>query len=267
MLEVHARLKVLRDQGTEEDFIGHVADAIAADVRLLCFDELHVNDIADAMILCPLFVALMERGVAIVATSNYKPDDLYENGLQRARFLPFIDFIKKNFDVVRLDSETDYRLRALSEKGLWYHPLTDMSWGAMNALFETLTDHAPLSPTSIGIDGRQLPIERADDKCAWLSFRTLCQENRGASDYLALGHAFKFVFVDAVPRLSQDYHNETRRLMTLVDTLYDLNKVLVVRAAATPLELYDGHANAFEWQRTVSRLLEMQSPEWLARPR
>ena len=265
MLEIQARLKSLRDKGQTDEILPHVAADIAKDVRLLCFDELHVNDIADAMIIGGLFKALFDNGVTIIATSNYKPDDLYKDGLQRSRFLPFIDLIKKNLEIVRLDSPTDYRLRALSEKGMWFYPLTDQSWNGMDALFTTLTANVPAHPTDIEIDGRKLPIERADDRCAWLTFTTLCRENRGASDYLALGAAFKIIFVDEVPRLSQDNHNEARRFMTLVDTLYDLGRALVVRAAATPDKLYDGDKNAFEWERTVSRLLEMQSPEWLAR--
>lgn len=265
MLEIHARLKVLRDKGQTDDILPRVAEDIARTTKLLCFDELHVNDIADAMIIGGLFEALFDQGVTIIATSNYRPDDLYKDGLQRARFLPFIDLIKQNLEVVRLDSPTDYRLRTLSEKGMWFYPLTDQSWQAMDNLFASLTDDAPAPPTTIQIDGRDLPIDRADQRCAWISFATLCRENRGASDYLALGHVFRIIFVDEVPRLSEDNRNEARRFMTLVDTLYDAGRVLVVRAAATPEHLYDGHANAFEWQRTVSRLLEMQSPDWLAR--
>jgi len=262
MLEVHGRLKVIRDAAQTDDFLGTVAHDIAAETDLLCFDELHVNDIADAMILGALFAALLRQGVSIIATSNYKPDDLYKGGLQRSRFLPFIDILKKHMDVVHLDSPTDYRLRALSESGTWFHPLSDQSWSAMERLFETLTGHVKLNATSIEIDGRSLPIQRADARCAWLDFDTLCRENRGAADYLALAAVFDIVFVDAVPQMDETYKNLARRFMTLVDTLYDKRKVLVIRAAGRPENLYAGEANAFEWQRTVSRLLEMQSPEW-----
>lgn len=266
MLEIHGRLKVIRDAAQTDDFLGTVAHDIAIETDLLCFDELHVNDIADAMILGPLFSSLLSRGVAIVATSNYPPDELYKGGLQRARFLPFIEVLKKNMDVVRLDSATDYRLRALSEAGAWFYPLTDQSWSNMDHLFETLTDHARLSGTGIEIDGRRLPITRADARNAFLTFDVLCRENRGAADYLALAAAFENIFVDGVPSMDDDLRNEARRFMTLVDTLYDKKKVLVVRAGARPENLYAGSANAFEWQRTVSRLLEMQSPEWFNRP-
>lgn len=262
MLEIHGRLKVIRDAAQTDDFLGTVAHDIAAETDLLCFDELHVNDIADAMILGPLFAALLNRGVAIMATSNYPPDDLYKGGLQRSRFLPFIDIIKKHMDVVYLDSPTDYRLRALSEAGAWFQPLTDQSWSNMDQLFETLTGHVKLSATSIEIDGRNLPISRADARCAFIGFDVLCRENRGASDYLALAAAFENIFVDAVPRMDEDMRNEARRFMILVDTLYDKKRVLVVRAGARPEDLYAGSTNSFEWQRTVSRLLEMQSPQW-----
>lgn len=262
MLEIHSRLKVIRDAAQTSDFLGTVANDIAAETDLLCFDELHVNDIADAMILGPLFAALMHRGVAVVATSNYRPDDLYKGGLQRSRFLPFIDILKKHMDVVHLESDTDYRLRALSEAGAWFHPLDERSADAMERLFATLTGHTRCAGTALEIGGRELPIARADARCAWVSFDTLCRENRGAADYLALAAAFETVFVDAVPAMTEEGRNEARRFMTLVDTLYDKKRVLVVRAAARPENLYAGTTNAFEWQRTVSRLLEMQSPAW-----
>lgn len=266
MLEIHARLKAVRDQDKDvNDFLGTVAQDIAQDTDLLCFDEVHVNDIADAMILGPLFAAFFKLGMGIVATSNYAPDNLYHDGLQRSRFLPFIDLIKKNMDVVHLDSQTDYRLRALSEKGTWLYPLNEQSAGAMRALFETLTDHQKTNPAAIDVEGRVLPLLQADTHCAWAAFDTLCFEARGAIDYLTLGHAFETIFVDNVPDMHEDNKNQARRFMTLVDTLYDLGRVLVVRAAAKPQDIYDGSTHAFEFQRTVSRLLEMQSPQWLAK--
>lgn len=265
LLEVNARLKTLRDAGGTDDFMGDVASGIAADTDLLCFDELHVNDIADAMILGTLFSELFARGVSVVATSNYPPDELYKDGLQRARFLPFIALLKKQMEIVWLDSPHDYRFRALSEKGTWFSPLNDQSWGAMNTVFETLTGHQPTHPASVDISGRNLPIERTDGRCAWVSFEVLCRENRGAVDYITLGETYETVFVDNVPRMSEDTKNEARRFMTLVDTLYDAAKVMVFRAATTPDRLYEGDTHGFEFQRTVSRLLEMQSPEWLAK--
>lgn len=264
MLEIHARLKRLREgDAPVGDFLEGVARGIADETDILCFDELHVNDIADAMILGPLFNNLMLAGVAVVATSNYAPDDLYRDGLQRARFLPFIKLLKDRMDICHLDSPTDYRLRALSEQGTWFSPLGDQSWGRMNALFETLTAHASTPPVRLAVSGRDLPILRADGHRAWLTFDTLCREARGAADYLALGGAYQAVFVDNVPRMSEENRNELRRFMTLVDTLYDLGRVLVVRAAAGPDTLYTGDSHSFEFQRTLSRILEMQSPEWL----
>ncbi|NBX67072.1 MAG: AFG1 family ATPase [Proteobacteria bacterium] len=264
MLEIHARLKKLRDDGQEtDDFIGEVAKGIASETDLLCFDELHVNDIADAMILGPLFEKLMGAGVAVVATSNYKPDDLYKDGLQRSRFLPFIDLLKANMDVVFLDSPTDYRVRALSERGTWFCPLGDQSWGQMATLFETLAGTNKISADTLAIEGRKLPITRTDGRHAWIEFDTLCREARGAVDYLALGNTYHAVFVDNIPRMAEENRNELRRFMTLIDTLYDLKRVFVARAATTPDKLYSGDSHGFEFQRTLSRLLEMQSPDWL----
>ncbi|MCB1538006.1 MAG: cell division protein ZapE [Rhodospirillales bacterium] len=264
MLEIHARLKAVREGGAPDDFIPRVAQDIARDTDLLCFDELHVNDIADAMILGPLFVALMDAGVSVVATSNYRPDDLYANGLQRARFLPFIALIKARMGVCHVEGPTDYRHRALSERGTWFHPLNGHSRDAMAALFETLTGHRNPGPSSIEVDGRDLPLLHADARCAWLTFDVLCRENRGASDYLALGAVFEIVFLDAIPEMGEAQRNEARRFMTLIDTLYDTRRVLVARAATAPQSLYTGDSNKFEWDRTVSRLLEMQSPAWFA---
>lgn len=265
MLEIHNRLKKLRDSEQEtDDFIGDVAKSIASETDLLCFDELHVNDIADAMILGPLFEKLMGAGVAVVATSNYQPDDLYKDGLQRSRFLPFIDLLKANMDVVYLDSPTDYRVRALSERGTWFCPLGDQSWGQMATLFEALTGTNKVESAILEIEGRKLPIVRTDGRHAWIEFDTLCREARGAVDYLALGNAYHAVFVDSIPRMAEENRNELRRFMTLIDTLYDQRRVFVARAATTPDKLYSGDTHGFEFQRTLSRLLEMQSPDWLS---
>ena len=215
------------------------------------------------MILGPLFEKLMGAGVAVVATSNYKPDDLYKDGLQRSRFLPFIDLLKANMDVVFLDSPTDYRVRALSERGTWFCPLGDQSWGQMATLFETLAGTNKISADTLAIEGRKLPITRTDGRHAWIEFDTLCREARGAVDYLALGNTYHAVFVDNIPRMAEENRNELRRFMTLIDTLYDLKRVFVARAATTPDKLYSGDSHGFEFQRTLSRLLEMQSPDWL----
>lgn len=262
MLEIHARLKDLRAKGDDDQLIKSLAGNIAAETDLLCFDELHVNDIADAMILGSLFDALFQAGTTVIATSNYAPDDLYKDGLQRARFLPFIDLLKSHVRVVYLDSPTDYRFRALSEQGAWFAPLTDFSWNGMNTLFETLSDHQRAQSASVDVDGRELPIQRAAGHAAWCDFATLCEEARGAADYLALGNAYTTVFLDGVPMMNEERRNEARRFMTLVDTLYDQKRVLVVRAATSPDKLYSGDTGSFEYQRTLSRLIEMQSADW-----
>jgi len=262
MLEVHQRLKTLREKGDDDTLIQSLAEDIAAETDLLCFDELHVNDIADAMILGSLFEALHQAGTTVIATSNYAPNDLYKNGLQRERFLPFIALLKNHMKVVHLDSPTDYRLRALSEQGAWFSPLTDQSWGAMNTLFETLSDHLKAGSASVDVDGRELPIDRAAGHAAWCDFATLCEQARGAADYLALGHAYATIFIDNVPMMTEEKRNEARRFMTMIDNLYDQKRVVVIRAATTPEKLYSGETGSFEYQRTLSRLIEMQSPEW-----
>jgi cell division protein ZapE len=242
-----------------------VARDIAADIDLLCFDEIHVNDIADAMILGPLFNNLMDAGVALVATSNYAPDDLYKDGLQRARFLPFIALLKSHMDVVYIDSPTDYRARALSDHGTWFYPLGDQSWMQMTNLFEALTGNVATPAATLDIEGRGLHVLRADVQRGWIEFDTLCREPRGAADYLAVGHEYHVVFIDNIPRMTEENRNELRRFMTLIDTLYDLGCIVVVRAAAAPADLYSGDSHSFEFQRTLSRLLEMQSPAWWAK--
>lgn len=264
MLEIHGRLKDLRAKGDDDAILQTLAGDLASETDLLCFDELHVNDIADAMILGPLFEALFQAGTTIVATSNYAPQDLYKDGLQRARFEPFIDLLKSHMKVVHVDSPTDYRLRALSEQGAWFSPLTDHSWSQMNTLFETLSDHQPIHAASLDVQGRELPIQRAAGHAAWCDFATLCEEARGAVDYLTLGEAYTTVFLDGVPVMNEESRNQARRFMTLVDTLYDQKRVLVVRAATTPEKLYSGDTGSFEFQRTLSRLIEMQSPDWFS---
>lgn len=261
MLEVHARLKSI---GNIENPLTILASDIANDIDLLCFDELHVNDIADAMILGPLFEALDKTGVTLILTSNYAPDDLYKNGLQRARFLPFIEHIKSHMDIIEVDSPTDYRLRALTDNGTWFMPLSDQSWGAMDNLFETLTNHETAHATSINIGGRELPIQRAAGHIAWCDFKTLCVENRGASDYIALGTAFDIIFIDNIRHMDEHHRNEARRFMTLIDTLYDMKRVVIIRAACQPADTYSGSTHKFEYDRTLSRLIEMQSPDWFS---
>lgn len=272
MLEIHDRLNTLRhgrsgapEPKKMEAIWPRIACDIATAIDLLCFDELHVNDIADAMILGPLCQALHGAGVTLIATSNYAAHDLYKNGLQRDRFLPFLDFLAAHTTDVPLVSDTDYRQRALSESGVYFCPLTDQSWLRMTSLIERLTAHAKLGPTQLSFKGRTLDIPMAGHGLAWLQFQTLCGEARGTEDYLAIGSHFSVLVLDNVPRMAESSRNEVRRFMTLIDTLYDLKRVVVIRAAVPPMGLYDGDTHKFEFERTISRLLEMQSPDWFSR--
>lgn len=264
MLDVHRRLHALRQNGGREDPLTILAAALAAEQRLLCFDEFHVVNIADAMILGRLFEGLFERGVVVVATSNWPPDRLYENGLNRDRFLPFIELLLQKVDVLALDGPVDYRLARLRDLPVYLHPLGPAAEARLDEAFQALTDGAQAAPRDITVGTRHLTVPRAAAGVARFEFGDLCARALGAADYLALTEAFHCVFVEAVPRLTPDRRNEARRFMTLVDALYERRVVLFVSAAAAPDQLYAAGDGAFEFQRTVSRLMEMQSSDYLA---
>ncbi len=268
MLETHAGLKALREKWArdgEGELLETLAKDIAKKLDVLCFDEFHVTDIADAMILGPLFKALFAQGVCVIATSNWAPKDLYKDGLQRQRFLPFIDTLKANMDVLEVDGGTDYRMRALSENGVYFFPLADPVRVRVEALFETLTGHNPVMPETMNVGGRGLHIARAGEGVAYIEFDELCKKPRGASDYLELARQYHTVFIDNVPALDDGRRDWAKRFMTLIDALYDERVQVVITAAAPPENLYTGDELAFEFARTVSRLIEMQSPAWFAR--
>lgn len=261
MLDVHNSIKLLREGGRGENPLKTIASDIAQTCRLLCFDEFQVYDIADAMVLSELFKSLFEAGVTVIATSNVAPDYLYKDGLQRSRFLPFIPLVKSHMDVVHLDSETDYRQQALRENGTYFIEDED----AMETLFVTLAHGHDISKNTIDIDGRALNIPQATVDLAWVDFTELCEKPRGAIDYKALSDRFDTVFLNHVPRMGYDRRNEAKRFILLVDTLYDAGVKLVVNAHAEPQKLYYGDDHAFEFERTVSRLLEMQGEEYLSK--
>jgi cell division protein ZapE len=266
MAEVHDRLHEWRKRtkGTQADPLPELGAVLAGEAWLLCFDEFHVVNIADAMILGRLFETLFEKGVVVVATSNWPPDDLYIGGLQRQRFLPFIDLLKARLDLLQLDSGRDYRRRHLLDVSLYHAPLGPKASRALDRIFAELTDGAYPEPEKLTVKGRSLPVPLAARGVARFSFDDLCAQPLAANDYLAVARRYHTIVLGEVPTLSAKLHNEARRFMLLVDALYEHKVTLVIAADAPPDEIYPGGEGSFEFQRTVSRLQEMRSPEYLA---
>jgi cell division protein ZapE len=267
MLEVHDRIEQERREKTREP-IAKVAADIAAEAALLCFDEFQVDNIADAMMLDRLFTALFEAGIVVVATSNLVPDELYEHGLHRDRFLPFIALLKEKLFVLELDSGRDYRLARLRGKRVYHHPLGEAAHQALEAAFAELTDGAAGDSASLTVKGRTLAVPRAARNVAWLGFAELCAKPLAAADYLALAERFAAIIVEGIPRLAREQRNEARRFNILIDTLYEARTLLIASAEVRPEEIYVAGDGTFEFRRTVSRLIEMQSQDYIAdRPR
>ena len=262
MHDVHAELKGLQGQAAP---LEQVAERVAQDTRVLCFDELFVADIADAMILGGLFGGLFKRGVTLVATSNIRPRDLYQNGLQRQRFAPAIKLIERNVEVVAVAGATDYRLRQLTQAGTYLPAAAPDTVRRLAALFDELAGDADLADAGIEIEGRRIPVVRQSDCAVWFDFAALCAGPRSQDDYIEIARNYQSVIVSDVPVLDAHYEDEARRFIALVDELYDRNVNLIVSAAAAPAELYRGERLTQQFERAASRLSEMQSEEYLAR--
>ncbi|WP_418054910.1 cell division protein ZapE [Pseudohongiella spirulinae] len=264
MQQVHAALAALKNQKNPLEL---VAGQIAGSARVLCFDEFFVSDIGDAMILGGLLEHLMARNVVLVATSNIHPDGLYANGLQRARFLPAIELLKKHTQIVELDGGVDYRLRTLQQACLYFHPLgADAEAGLLQAMERLSSGHAEISENvEIEVLGRAIKVRRVCDEIAWFDCRQLCDGARSAFDYIELARLYHTIILSDVPQMDGDMDNIARRFVSLVDELYDRHVKLIISAAVPLTQLYSGHDLAFVFERTRSRLLEMQSEEYLAR--
>jgi cell division protein ZapE len=273
MADVHERVhayrqKIKSGELANGDPLARVAADIADESWLLCFDEFHVTDIADAMILGRLFTALLERGVIVVATSNVDPDDLYKDGLNRALFLPFIALLRRHMDVVRLAARTDFRLQKLTSVKVWHVPADAAADRALDAAWRRLALGEEGGPVDLMVKGHVLHVPRAAHRVARFRFAELCERPLGAIDYLRLAREFQAVVLDHVPVMDWPQRNEAKRFIALIDTLYDHAVKLVASAAAEPPELYratEGY-EVLEFHRTASRLIEMGSQDYLALP-
>jgi len=269
MLEVHDRLRIER-MNERGDPIPPVVAALADEARCLAFDEMVVNNSADAMILSRLFTGLLDAGVTVVTTSNRSPSDLYKDGLNREHFLPFIATIERRLDVIALNGPTDYRMQRMAGVKTWHVPNGEVATAAVREAFFRLTDFSPEDARNVpGADidlggGRTLHVPKSLKGVAVFSFKRICGEARGAADYLAVARRYHTVFVVGIPKLGPENRNEAARFVTLIDALYEHKVKLIATADAEPDALYKTGDGRFEFERTVSRLMEMQSLDYLA---
>lgn len=272
MQDVHGRVhdwrqrekqgKVSRSAGG--DPIPSVVDAIMKQTTLLCFDEFQVTDITDAMILGRLFTALFERGLVVVATSNRDPGTLYENGLNRQLFVPFIDLLRQQMDVMELVAAADYRLKHLAGAPVYHAPLNGVAAQAMEDAWGRLTTGVKPAPCTVEVKGRKVPVPRAAMGIARFHFDDLCRQPLGAADYLKIARSFHTLLVDEIPMMGPESRNEAKRFVTLIDALYENKTKLVCSAQAVPDDLYPAGDGSFEFERTASRLFEMQSEAYMS---
>jgi cell division protein ZapE len=273
MLDLHERIYAIRQkvkfgEHVDEDPIRLVAEELAAEAWLLCFDEFHVTDIADAMILGRLFAQLFERGIILVATANVPPDELYKDGLNRALFLPFIDMLNARMDVIQLSARTDFRLEKLAGQPVWYVPDDAVADASLDQAWRRLGGGERGGALELAVKGRSVHVPRAFRGVARFSFHDLCEEPLAAADYLRIAREVHTVILDHVPVMTYDDRDAAKRFIILIDTFYDMNVKLIASAAAVPDALYraDEGFEALEFERTASRLIEMRSQAYLARP-
>lgn len=263
MQQIHQELRSLRDM---QNPLSIIAQRFAKHNAILCLDEFFVSDITDAMLLGGLLDALFKEGVTLVATSNVPPDELYKGGLQRERFIPAINLIKKLTRVINVDGGTDYRLRTLERAEIYHHPLDEAAEKSLSRSFNRIAPNESVAGEMLEINGRKIPTIQCADGVIWLDFRVLCNIPRAVSDYIEIAKSFNTVLLSNVFVMHDAQDDMALRLINLVDEFYDRNVKLIISAEAPPTKLYDGKRLAFQFQRTVSRLQEMQSHEYLERP-
>ena len=263
MQSIHHQLATLKNV---TDPLQTVAEDIATRYRVICFDEFFVSDITDAMLLGRLFEALFSKRVCLVATSNIEPDGLYKNGLQRARFLPAIDALKKHCDVLKLDSGTDYRLRELEQAEIYHSPLDDKADNILIELFKHMTATDVVFESELEIEGRMVDVRQCAEGVVWFDYKSICDIPRGAADYIEISRYFHTVFVSDVTIMDDMSNDLANRFINLIDELYDHNVKLIISAEVSVDKLYQGEKLAFQFERTISRLLEMQSHDYLEQP-
>lgn len=263
MHRVHSELKLLKNV---EDPLIVIAKKLADETQIICFDEFFVSDITDAMILAGLFEQLFAHGIILVATSNIPPPDLYRNGLQRVRFLPTIDLIQTHTEIVNVDSGIDYRLRTLQQAEIYHHPLDEQSWVNLNKYFEQLAVEPMRDDIEISVLDRQLPVKREADGVALFEYTVLCESNRSQNDYMELSRCYNTILMANVKQMSQENDDAARRFIALVDEFYERNVKLIISAEVAMEDLYTHGTLTFEFKRCLSRLQEMQSTEYLAKP-
>ncbi|PZQ97858.1 MAG: cell division protein ZapE [Cereibacter sphaeroides] len=265
MQEIHHGMHTARQRGVD-DALAPVAETVAAEVRLLCFDEMQITDITDAMIVGRLFELLMADGVVIVTTSNRPPEDLYKDGLNRASFLPFIALLRASLEVVELHSPTDYRQHRLEGAQVYFTPAGHAAKAAIGAIWADLTGGMPAAPLRLPVNGRTVEVPAFVNGIGRASFWDLCARPLSAADFLAIASAVRVLILEDVPQLSSSNYNEAKRFVTLIDTLYEARVRLICSAAEVPERLYIEGTGAFEFERTASRLREMQAADWPGGP-